>query len=102
MFEIIEKTLTTALGAASLTQKKAEELAGELKQRFNLSEEQGKELIAKLKQSAAQSGSKLGDQAADEARKACEKIGLATSEDLAKLTNRVAKLEEKLTQQQDS
>ena len=49
MFEVIEKTLLTALGAASLTQKKAEELTAELKERFNLSEEEGQCLIEKLK-----------------------------------------------------
>ncbi len=96
MFDIIEKTLTTALGAASLTQKKAEELAVELKQRFDLSEEQGKELIAKIKQSAVDSSSKLGDQASEETRKACAKIGLVTRDEFDALNERVAALEKQL------
>lgn len=93
MLEIIEKTLLTALGAASLTQKKAEELATELKQRFNLSEEEGKELVGKLQSKVAERQTKLEQQANQEVLKACERIGLVTQQDFDALVARVAKLE---------
>jgi len=93
MLETIEKTLLTALGAASLTQKKAEELASDLKERFNLSEEEGKKLKDKLKDKVEERQAQLEQQANEEVRKACARIGLATQQDLDALTERVAKLE---------
>ncbi|MDY0191610.1 MAG: phasin family protein [Desulfuromonas sp.] len=99
MLEIIEKTLLTALGAASLTQKKAEELASELKQRFNLSEEEGKELVGKLQSKVSEQQVKLEQQANQEVIKACERIGLVTQQDFDALAQRVAKLETDAGQQ---
>lgn len=93
MLEIIEKTLLTALGAASLTQKKAEELATDLKQRFNLSEEEGKELAGKIQSKVSDQQAKFEQQANQEVRRACERIGLVTQHQLEELTQRVAKLE---------
>lgn len=93
MLEVIEKTLFTALGAASLTQKKAEELTGELKERFNLSEEEGQCLVEKLKNNISQRQSELEDQATEEVLKACDRVGLVTKEDLCALEKRVAALE---------
>lgn len=97
MLEIIEKTLLTALGAASLTQKKAEELAEELKERFNLSEDEGKALIEKLKKTASDRQSQLEEQAADEVKKACERIGIVTNEEFSALSERVSQLEKQLS-----
>jgi polyhydroxyalkanoate synthesis regulator phasin len=93
MLEIIEKTLLTALGAASLTQKKAEELACELKERFNLSEEEGKALIDKLQQSVSERQNQLEEQATTEVRKACERVGLVTRQEFTDLLERVERLE---------
>lgn len=93
MFEIIEKTLLTAIGAASLTQKKAEELARELKERFNLSEEEGKTLINKLQKSACERQSQLEEQASQEVLKACERVGLVNQQEFNALKQRVEKLE---------
>jgi polyhydroxyalkanoate synthesis regulator phasin len=93
MLEIIEKTLLTALGAASLTQKKAEELATDLKQRFNLSEDEGKELVGKLQSKVSEQQAKFEQQANQEVLKACERVGLVTQQDFDALTQRVAKLE---------
>jgi polyhydroxyalkanoate synthesis regulator phasin len=93
MLEIIEKTLLTALGAASLSQKKAEELAQDLKQRFNLSEEEGKSLVSKLKKNAAEKQDALEEQAMDEVKKACERIGLVSREEFTLLCERVSQLE---------
>lgn len=93
MFKIIEKTLLTTLGAASLTQKKAEELTAELKERFNLSEEEGQSLVEKLKDSISERQAKLEQQATEEVLKACDRVGLVSKEEFTTLENRVAALE---------
>jgi len=94
MIEIIEKTLLTALGAASMSQKKAEELGQDLKQRLNLSEEEGKALVDKLKKNACDKQSELEQQAKDEVKKACERIGMVSREEFATLCERVSQLEQ--------
>ena len=96
MLEIIEKTLMTALGAASLTQKKAEELATELKNRFHLSEDEGKELVDKLKTKVTERQEQLEAQANEEISKACERVGLVTQQEFNTLAERVEKLEANL------
>lgn len=93
MLEIIEKTLLTTLGAASLTQQKAGELVAELKERFNLSEEEGKELVDKLQKTVSQRQSQLEEQATQEVLKACERVGLVTQKEFTELKERVEQLE---------
>ncbi|MBW6509920.1 MAG: phasin family protein [Desulfuromonadales bacterium] len=96
MFEIIEKTLLTGLGALSMSQKKAEELVCELKERLNLSEEEGKKLLDKLQQTAKDNQSKLESVAQDEVKKAFERLGIVTEEEFNTLKKKVDALEKKL------
>ena len=96
MLEIIEKTLLTGIGAAALTQKKAEELIDELKDKLNLSEEEGKKLLNKLQDAAKENQKKLEDMAGEEVKKACDRVGVATKSDLETLQKKVAALEKQL------
>lgn len=96
MFELIEKTLLAGVGALSLTQKKAEELLAELKERYDLSEEKGRELITKLQDIARENQEKLETLAREEVQKACERLGLATAEEFDKLQKKVQLLEKQL------
>ena len=96
MIELIEKTLLTGLGALSISQKKAEELVCELKERLNLSEEEGKKLLEKLQQTAKENQSKLESVAQDEVKKAFERMGVVTEEEFNSLKKKVDALEKKL------
>jgi len=96
MIELIEKTLMTAIGAVSLSQKKAEELLDELKQRFNVTEEEGKAFLDRLEKSAKENQKKLEERAQDEVRKASERLGLVSHDEFEKLRKKVAQLEKKL------
>ena len=81
MLELIEKALLTGICALSLTQKKAVELIDELQKQFNLSEEKGRELLAKLQETAKEKQSLLEEIAREEVRKASDRLGLVTTED---------------------
>lgn len=96
MLEIIEKTLLAGIGVVSLTQKKAEELIDDLKDKLNLSEDEGKKLLEKLTEAAKENQQRLEDLARDEVKKACERIGVVTEEDFAGLKKKVAELEKQL------
>ena len=96
MIELLEKTLLTAVGAMTLTQKKAEELLHELREKMNISEEEGKAFLKKIQEAAVQSQEKLQGQAHEEVKKACERMGVVTADEFDKLKKKVARLEKKL------
>lgn len=96
MLEILEKTLLTGIGAMALTQKKAEELIDDLKKRMNLTEEEGKNLLEKLRGAARDNQKKLEEMAQNEVKKACDRIGVVTAEEFEKLQSKVEKLEKQL------
>ncbi len=96
MIELLEKTLLTAVGAMTLTQKKAEELLLELREKLNISEEEGKDFLKKIQDAVTQSQEKMQEQARDEVKKACERMGVVSAAEFDKLQKKVAKLEKKL------
>lgn len=96
MIELFEKTLLTAVGAVNLTQKKAEELLHELRDKLNISEEEGKAFLEKVQEAVAQNQEKLQEQAREEVKKACERMGVVTNAEFEKLKKKVALLERKL------
>ncbi|MCF6237833.1 MAG: phasin family protein [Candidatus Marinimicrobia bacterium] len=96
MIELFEKTLLTAVGAMTLTQKKAEELLSELREKLNISEEEGKDFLKKIQEAAVQSQEKMQEQAREEVKKACERMGVVTNKEFDKLKKKVAQLEKKL------
>jgi len=99
MTSLLEKTLLTALGAATLSQKKAEELIQELRQKFNVSEEEGKAFLGKVQDMARQNQEKLEKLAQEEVGKACGRLGVVTQDEFDKLKKKVAQLEKKLKDQ---
>lgn len=96
MIELLEKTLLTAIGAATLTQKMTEEMLQDLREKLNVSEDEGKAFLKKIQEAAANNQEKLQEQAREEVRKACERMGVVTTEEFEKLKKKVALLEKKL------
>ena len=96
MIEMIEKTVLTAVGAMTLTQKKAEELIHELREKLDISEEEGKAFLQKIQEAASKNREKMQEQARDEVKKACERMGVVTKDEFDKLKKKVASLERKL------
>lgn len=96
MLEMLEKTILAGMGAVSLSQKKAEEFIQELRQRFNVSEEEGKALLEKLQDAVQENQKKLEELAREEVRKACERMGVVTADEFDRLQKRVLKLENQL------
>lgn len=96
MIELLEKSILTAVGAMTLTQKKAEELLQEMREKLNVSEEEGKAFLKRIQEAAEQNKQKLQEQAREEVKKACERMGLVSVEEFDKLKKKVAQLEKKL------
>lgn len=93
MLELFEKAVMTTIGVAAITQKKAEELVAEMKDRFKLSEDEGKQLVEKLQTLAKENREKVTEMAEDEVRKVVERLGLVSREEYDRLAKRVEDLE---------
>lgn len=97
MIELIEKTMLTAVGAMTLTQQKAEEILKEMRQKFDVTEEEGKAFLDKLQKAAQENQEKLEGVAQEEVRKACERMGVVTKDEFQKLKKEVTQLKRTLT-----
>ncbi len=96
MFELFEKAALTGIGALSLTQKKGEELLAELKEKYKVSEEEGKAFLDKIQGVAKETREKIAEAAEAEVKKTVERIGLVSKDDYDLLKQRVEELEKKL------
>ena len=96
MIDLIEKTLLAGFGALSLTQKKSEELLKEIKERVDLTEEEGKRILARLQDAAKENQQKFEDLAREELRGAGSRMGFVPKADFDALAKRVTKLEKQL------
>lgn len=95
MITLFEKAAMMGMGALALSQKKAEELLGELKERCGCSEEEGRALLEKLKAQAEAQKELLTKAAEEEVQKACERLGLVRREELERLAARLDALEKR-------
>ena len=76
-----------------------EELAEELKERFDLSEEKGRDLLERLQEISRENQEKLESVARQEVKDACERMGVVSRDEFDKLKKKVAALEKKLQNQ---
>jgi len=93
MLEMLEKAVLTTIGVAAITQKKAEELVAEMKDRFKLSEEEGKNLVDRIQNIAKESREKVGEMAEVEVQKVVDRLGLVSRDEFDRLAKRVQELE---------
>ena len=85
MFELFEKAVLTGLGALSLTQKKAEEIITELKEKYKLSEEEGKAFLDKVQGMAKEGRERVAEIAETEVKKVIERVGLVPRDEFERL-----------------
>ena len=96
MFELFEKAVLTGLGAISLTQKKGEEFLAELKEKYKVSEEEGKAFLDKIQEMAKDGRERIAEMAEKEVKKVIERIGLVPRSEFDRLQERVVELEKRL------
>jgi polyhydroxyalkanoate synthesis regulator phasin len=96
MLELIEKVVMTTIGVASITQKKAEELVAEMKEKYKLSEDEGKSLVDRIQSMARENRDKVREMAEAEVQKVVERLGLVSVDEFERLKKRVQELEARL------
>ena len=95
MFELFEKAVLTGLGALSLTQKKAEEIISELKEKYKMSEDEGKAFLEKVQGMAKEGRERVAEIADSEVKKVLDRVGLVPREEFDRLLKRVEELEKR-------
>jgi polyhydroxyalkanoate synthesis regulator phasin len=93
MLELLEKAFMTTIGVAAITQKKAEELVAEMKERYKLSEDEGKHLIDRIQAIANESREKVKEMAEAEVQKVVGRLGWVSRDEFDQLVKRVQELE---------
>ena len=93
MLELLEKAVMTTIGVAAITQKKAEELAAEMKERYKMSEDEGKHFVDRIQAISKESREKVMEMAETEVKKVVERLGLVSREEFDRLSKRVQELE---------
>ena len=96
MVELFEKMMVSGWGALALSKNKAEELLGELREKYRLSEDEGKALLNKLQTMAQQGKDNLAEIAENEVKTAIRAAGLVTRSDYELLEKRVSDLERRM------
>ena len=96
MIELIEKAVLTGLGVMSLSQKKADELLTDLKDKYKVGEEEGKAFLDKLQSMAGEAKERVAEMADLEVKRAIDRFGLVPREEYDRLARRVEALEAKL------
>lgn len=97
MIELFEKAVLTGLGAISLTQKKAEEFVAELKEKYKVSEDEGKVFLDKIQDMAREGRERISEMAEAEVKKVIERVGLVPRDEFDRLQKRVTELETRLS-----
>ncbi len=93
MLELLEKAVMTAIGTVAITQKKGEELVAEMKDKFKMSEDEGKNFVERIQSIAKDSREKVQQMAEIEVQKVVDRLGLVTREEYDRLVKRVQDLE---------
>jgi len=96
MLELLEKAVMTTIGVAAITQKKAEELVTEMKDKYKLSEDEGKLLVDRIQSIATESREKVMEMAEIEVQKVIDRLGLVSRDEFDGLKKRVQDLEKQL------
>jgi polyhydroxyalkanoate synthesis regulator phasin len=97
MVELLEKMVLSGLGALALSKSKGEELLAEVRDRYRLSEEEGRALLEKLQSSAQQGKESLAAAVENEVKRAIRSAGMVTAEEHELLEKRVRELELRLS-----
>jgi len=96
MLELFEKVVMTTIGVAAITQKKAEELVSEMKDKYKLSEDEGKQMVDRIQTMARENREKVKEMAEGEVKKVVERLGLVSAAEFESLKKRVQELEARL------
>ncbi len=96
MFDLIKKAMLTGVGLASISIDKIDEIAKELMEQGNLTEQEGRKLVQEMMGYAEKSKEQLEKQVAYYVEKAMDKMDVARKKDVEELRETLVQLQEKI------
>ncbi len=96
MFDLIKKAMLTGVGLASISIDKIDEIAKELMEQGNLTEQEGRKLVQEMMGYAEKSKEQLEKQVAFYVEKAMDKMDVARKKDVEELRETLLQLQEKI------
>ena len=93
MFDTFKKGILTGIGVGLMTKSKIEEYAKKVAMEAKLSEAEGKKFVDDMISESKQAQEKFEERVQNAVAEAVSKLHLATKDDIAKLEDRLAKLE---------
>ncbi|AEG15077.1 hypothetical protein Desku_1494 [Desulfofundulus kuznetsovii DSM 6115] len=101
MFKTAERLILAGIGALALTAERAEKMINELVERGQMSREEARNFLQELIAKGEQEKANLAETLRREISQLREDLGLVTRAEIEELKNRVARLEEQLSQKQN-
>ncbi len=96
MKDFVRKTLLSGIGVMTLAKEKIEAAVGELVEKGEMSEREGRDLLEELKHRSEETRKHLEEKIDTQVRKVIDKMGLAKKDDLDRLAARIEQLEQVL------
>jgi len=97
MIDLIKKAVLTGVGVASLTKDKIEDLAKELIDKGEMSEQEGEKLVQEMLGRAEESRETMKSQTESVVQNAISKMKLARVEDVELLKTEIERLREEIS-----
>lgn len=99
MIDLIKKAMLTGVGLASISLDKIEDIAKELMEQGNLTEQEGRKLVQEMMGIAEKSKEQMEKQVNSYVEKAMNKMDVARKSDLDELRETIQQLQEKQGQE---
>lgn len=99
MIDLIKKAMLTGVGLASISIDKIDDIAKELMEQGNLTEQEGRKLVQEMLGYAEKSKQQLEKQVDSYVAKAMSKMDVARKSDLNELRDSILQLQEKIDKQ---
>ncbi len=102
MFELIKKSIFAGIGAFAVTEEKFQEVVGDFVEKGKITEQEGKTLIKDLQNAVQENREKVSAMIDERITSVMGQLHLATKEDIATINERLARIEQQLSEQRQA
>ncbi len=102
MFELIKKSIFAGIGAFAATEEKVQELVSDFVEKGKITEQEGKTLINDLQNAVKENREKVSSMIDERITCIMGQLHLATKEDIATINERLARIEQQLSEQRQA
>ena len=102
MFDLVKKSIFAGIGAFAATEEKIQELVSDFIEKGKITEQEGKTLFKDLQHAAQENREKISTMIDERITCMMGQLHLATKEDIAIINERLARIEQQLSEQRQA